>query len=619
MPLGLRRPAVGLMITGLVAGGLLVGSVTGCGGGNKAQTKRERAVLPSPYPKLPAAQVPDFMRGTIYDLAVTRDQEAKVVSGFGLVAELRNTGDTTVSNPVREYIIRDMVKRGIDRPEAILADKRVAIVRVEGAMPPGIRKGDHFDVHVSVPESSTASSLAHGRLFQCELSVNGANEIVPGNPVHRSARAQGEIFVNPAHALDLPDPTDPNPSLRYGAILNGGQSLENRPMRLQLRQPQASIARRIEHRIDERFADRTLAAAKDEAIVEFYVPPQYQGDWERFKNVVTHLYMDNRPEFLVTQARLLAEEAVKPDAPLLDISYCWEGIGKLAIPSIQPLLTHPSPDVAFAAARAGAFLEDQASLAALMQMSQQEGHPFQLNAVTLLGKLPGSPLIASTLRRLINSDHALVRLEAYRTLARQKDPIIYSRVVNERFVIDVVQTRGEPLIFATRSGVPRIGVIGDKTKIETPITFSAMDNQFMISSIDNRTLQIYYRGPGTREPIKMLSSNALPEVIARLGGDGAEGEKRLDFSYSEVLGILQALADKGKIVAYSNGEAMSGSRFAAQFVLQDVPHVQDAVYGAPVIQTARRGGMAPDELPELEPDAGDDARMTNQGVRSRPQ
>lgn len=619
MPLHHGSPTLRLLVTGCVAGALLLGGAAGCSKDGKSGSDRGKATLPSRYPKLPAAKVPEFMRGTVYEAAIIRDQESKVVSGFGLVAQLRDTGDTTVSNAVREYIIRDMVKRGIDRPEGILADKRVAIVRIEGAMPPGIRKGDHFDVQVAVPDSSTASSLAHGRLFQCQLSENGANEMVPGNPVHQAARAQGEIFVNPAYALSVIDPADPIPSLRYGAILNGGQALENRPMRLQLRQPQASLARYIENRIDGHFQDRTLAAAQDEGIVNFYVPAAYAGDWEHFRNLVMHLYLDNTPSFVVNKAMRLAEEAVKPEAPLLDISYCLEALGKQAIPALQPLLTHSSPDVAYAAARAGAFLGDQVSTAALMQMAQHEGHPFQLSSVTTLGKLPHSPMVSSMVRRLINSEHALVRMEAYRTLSRQGDAAIYSRVINERYVLDILQTTSDPLLYASRTGTPRIAVLGDKAKIETPITFSTMGNQFMISSVDSRTLQLYYRGPGTNEPVKMLSSNALPEVIARLGGDGAEGEKRLDFSYSEVLGILQALADKGKIVTYSNGEAMSGTRLAAQFVLQEVPHAQNAVYGAPVIQTAQRGGMSPDELPDLQPDDGDDARMINQGVRSRPQ
>src|SRR5690606_16735924 len=130
-----------------------------------------------------------------------------------------------------------MLKRGIPRAEEILNDKRVAIVQVEGVMPPGIRRGEQFDVQVSAIAGSYVTSLAHGRLFQCELSVGGANQIRPGNPVDIKARSQGEIFVNPAYALvGIPDPnSQAAASLRFGVVLNGGQAMVDRPMRLRLR------------------------------------------------------------------------------------------------------------------------------------------------------------------------------------------------------------------------------------------------------------------------------------------------------------------------------------------------------------------------------------------------
>src|SRR5690606_27905797 len=113
-------------------------------------------------------------------------------------------------------------------------------------------------------------------------------------------------------------------SLRVGAILNGGQAMIDRPMRLRLRQPQASLSRYIERRIDERFLNSEIAAAKDEALIHFVVPPKYGRDWEHFMNVVTHLYLDASPQKAPYLAQRLADEAVKPDALLLDISYCWE-------------------------------------------------------------------------------------------------------------------------------------------------------------------------------------------------------------------------------------------------------------------------------------------------------
>src|SRR5207248_6510188 len=147
---------------------------------------------------------------------------------------------------------------------------------------------------------------------------------------------------------------------------DGGVALEFRPLMLRLRAPQRSMARAIEALIDQRFAslksykEDKIVAAKDEGVILVQLPASYNGDWEHFAGVMTHLYLDTRPEVLALRAQRLAEEAVKPDAKLEDISYCWEGLDKAALPAITPLLSHSNPDVQFAAARAAAYIEDSA-------------------------------------------------------------------------------------------------------------------------------------------------------------------------------------------------------------------------------------------------------------------
>lgn len=610
---GRRFTAIHVLASILLS--VLIPGLIGCGG-RDAKPKTSTGIPSQHAPLPPAANLPDFLRGTIYEYAIVLDTEPLNVSGFGLVVNLRGTGDTTVPTVVREYIIRDMVKRGITKPETILSDKRVAIVQVEAAMPPGIRAGEQFDAHVMAMPQSTVTSLAHGRLYLTELSPNGANLLSPGNPVHKYARAQGEIFVNPGYALQDPGTSSQAlSSLRMGAILHGVQALQSRPMRLRLRQPQASMARAIERRIDDRFQSPEVAAAKDDAIIQFVVPPRYGRDWEHFMNVVTHLYLDASPQKVPFLAQRLAEAAVKPDALLMDISYCWEGLGPAALPAIHPLLTHPNPDIVFAAARAGAFIGDQASTAALMQIAQNEQNPFQLNAVQTLGKLPYSPLVSGMLRRLLDSNQALVRIEAYRTLARNRDSSIHTRVVNERFVLDIVPSEAPPIVYASRTGLPRIAVIGRAPRIELPVVYTALDNQFMISSTPDNMLTLYYRGPDALQPIRILSRADAAEVVARLGGDGAEREKRLDFSYSEIVAILQGLVDQGKLVA-----SASGKQQVAMLVLQDVSHLQESVYGAPVIATEpSHAGLSVDDLPMLQSDVTDDAAVTTENRRSRPQ
>ena len=83
----------------------------------------------------------------------------------------------------------------------------------------------------------------------------------------------------------------------------------------------------------------------------------------------------------------------------------------------------------------------------------------------------------------------------------------------------------------------------------------------------------------------------MAELAARLGGEGARGEQKLDFSYGEVVAILQALSDKGDIVSSRRGA--DGRLLAASFVLQEAPGVADEVRSAPVIDEGRPQADAP--------------------------
>ncbi len=287
------------------------------------------------YEQLPARKnLPDYMQDTIYSRTELFRTEGMLVSGFGVVSGLDNTGDCTAPTLVRQYIINQMLKHGVSSmripgqgnvtPEMYLADPSFAIVEVDGYLPPGIRKGQSFDIQVgALPESST-SSIAGGNLWRTDLRLLGANRNDPGGSVNVYARCQGPIFVNPAYALER-KPTDPNAkrSLRFGIVMDGGISDMDRPLGLRLLQPQYSMSRAIERRIDQRFQQQAdvlkptnvegLAEAQDEGVVNFYVPKNYEGDWQHFAGVVMHLYMYDSPQFATNKAMALADAGAQAE------------------------------------------------------------------------------------------------------------------------------------------------------------------------------------------------------------------------------------------------------------------------------------------------------------------
>jgi hypothetical protein len=602
------RLSLGLLICGVIV-------ASGAGGGCSKPKVNQKIKIPPRYTALPAKKVPAVFKDTVYEKCDLINTEPFLVSGYGFVSNLNGTGDSAAPNQVREYMVKEMIKHKWDSsltnvrtptPEEALRDPRNAIVQVDGYLPPGVRKGQKFDIQVSAIPDNGTTSLAQGDLFQTELRILGANPLDPGGSVNVFARAEGPIFVNPAYALKTDIESDPaaRRSLRMGLIMNGARSLEDRPLGLRLRQPSMRMSRYIEQRIDQRLQEirpDVIAAAQDEGIVHLYVPAGLDGDWEHFAGLVNFIYLNNSPEFAAVKARQLADEAVKPNAPLLEISYAWEGLGKNALPVIheRELLAHANPDVAFAAARAAAYLGDSGAPQALINMARTPGHKFQVNAVQVLGTLQSSPSINEILRPLLDSSETLVRLAAYRVLAKNGDSSVFAMPVHGGpakggFTLDVVRSEGPPIIYATQRGEPRVAVIGTRVGLNMPMTFATLEGRLSISSnLDNRTATIFFRPripangvsrkqAGLLDPISVVTAPDCAEIIARLGGEGftdAPQGRALDFNYGEILSILSSLTNNRQIGAYAGG----GERQPATFILQELPRVQDEILDAPPI------------------------------------
>lgn len=580
---------------------------------------------PPKYEQVDKRPVPPFMRGTLYEITNLQNDNPFLVSGWGLVVNLAGTGGSDqMPNTLKAYMAKELERRGFGSklmpgyqdisPESVLHDRNNAVVAVYGWLPPGARKGDWFDV--TVKAEGEASSLARGTLYDTELTINGADPLRPTQKVNVWATSYGPVFVNPAVALHFTQNPDAatKKSLRTGTILAGGQVMADRPLLLRLRQPENRLSRNIEMRVNEYFHQDKVCTAYDLGYCQLWVPKSYNGDWEHFAKLVLHLYVNGSEAFGRAKARELIEEAEKPGAPLQDISYCLEGLGSYALPAIGPVLADSATptDVRFAVARAAAYIDgpSEAAERVLHDIAQTPGNSFRLAAVQVLGRIPNSRRVNALLRDLLDSDQTTVRLEAYHILARNGDPAVESRVIcsareptNQKFVLDFVHSHGDPLIYATRSGVPRIAIFGEVPQVTLPLTFGAMDNHLMISSAAvGRDVTLFYRDAQLRQPIQMSSPPGVADIVARLAGQIDDGTGQLDFTYAEVLAILQGLSDQHKLrVTRSTGEQV-----AAAFMIQEVPLVRDAIDAAPLLGRGRpQGGEAPRiDAPATQPQMG---------------
>src|SRR5260221_4489802 len=117
-----------------------------CAGGMAALTGCPKAVAPAKieprYVTLgPDTKMPAYLKGTIKELTIVQNTGTFPVSSWGLVTELRRTGDTTAPTVVREWMIKEMQRHGFGMAskgyanvttEQMLNDQTVAIVAVVG-------------------------------------------------------------------------------------------------------------------------------------------------------------------------------------------------------------------------------------------------------------------------------------------------------------------------------------------------------------------------------------------------------------------------------------------------------------------------------------------------------
>jgi flagellar basal body P-ring protein FlgI len=575
----------------------------------------------------PPTDLPDFMGGSIRQYAVTQQLDTANVSGYGLVGQLRGTGSSKASNTVRGYMWKEMVRRGFDNstipgygkltPADVFADPRFAIVRVDAYIPPGAREGDWIDARVTaLPEPNETTSLVHGMLFETDLKESGADRPNPAGAITTLAVVKGPIMVNPVYALDNPLSASPaaQESLRSGTVMYSAIVKHDRPIMLQLRDPQGSTARQIQAVVNERFQTvgseaKPAADAKSETIVELLVPKAYRGNYQHFVKVVEHLYLQRDTSFKVKMAQRLAAEAVKPDAKLEDIAYAWEGLGARSLDAVRPLLIHPNPDVAYWAARAAAFIGDptQAAESRLMQMAASPTHPYRLAAVKTLGELPPSAALNTLLRRLLDSEMTLIRTEAYQILARPRDrggdpdtSIIRTFVrppgdaaANREFILDVVPGNGPPLVYAVRNGVPRVALIGRVPAFvaDTPLTVMA-EKLTLASREKGRAVLLYFRDYKRDDvPIQAITPPRLDRLIETLGGAREQDPlTSLNFTYGEVVAILQKLVDANKLVA----QGPKGEELLASLVIREPDRIEADLINAPILDApGGPGGLRP--------------------------
>jgi len=539
--------------------------VGGCAGGSWFG-KKDLPPEPKPGPKATSDAV---LGDTIGAYTLVGAGQSLRLRGFGIVIGLGENGGGDCPSTIREYLLDYLAREFAPQdtasmrpkysPRELIDSLDTAVVVVHGQVPAGAPSGTHFDLQVEAVGTQTRS-LEGGVLVLCELKRFDVSAAGKGLVSGRSlARARGLVYTNP-FTKDVPSIRQS--SLRRGFVLGGGKTLEDRSVRLLLHEPSYWTARKIEHRVNERFGQHPeVATAMSKGYITLVTPEKYADKPRHFQELVSHLCLDNTPGQVERKLQQLSRSLDAAPETLRHISLIWEGLGRTVIPHIQPLYTHANPYVCFYSARTGLRLKDINALAPMARIASSDGHACRLLAVREMGEC-GYPQAARPLETLLNTEDSAVRIAAYESLLNYRRPSVetvqFISVLDPtqyNLKLDIVESKAPPIVYIRRSIEPRIAVFGRLTPITLPLFYNHPDDWVTLNALElDDEITVLWRsrsGRTTPEPLKTQARVVeLIKALCDAPFENDDGTPRgIGLNYSQIVEVLATLCETNAIPA----------------------------------------------------------------------
>ncbi|MGH7133096.1 MAG: flagellar basal body P-ring protein FlgI [Phycisphaerales bacterium] len=532
-------------------------STFGCSEGEQKEARKSEPVL---------RDVPAIFRGTIASEATLRGIDPVLVSGLGLVVGLNGTGGGPLPPDVMSTMERQLGRGGVGKggpldegpmagksPRQVLEDPNVAVVIVEGVVAPGSPDRARFDVRVRTLAGSSVTSLEGGKLWSTDLQL-GPPSVFGAMKTRKMAEARGPIFINPFVTPGEEGEIGSSLSRTVGRVLDGGMVIDPLPIELVLDNPSHQRAASIATSINSRFPagpgdEGPVARGRNASSVAVKVPHAYRNRPAEFIQLVRYMQIDTA--FPQEYAKRYADEMLKTPGMANEISWCLQGLGKSAIPFLAGIYDNPEFLPRMAALRAGAKLGDPRTAPFLSEIATSPQTTINLKSecIALLGDLSSSPQADLALREMLSAVELPVRIAAYEALLVRGDPIIRRSAVDGKFWLDTVPA-GEPMIYITQQGTPRIVLFGDNLRVNRPALVSAWQDRLMLTAdSEGDPPRLYYKDYRTDKVTQGRAPDDVRKLVYYLGHSTTpeSPETGLGMTYSEVVGALYEMQRQGAI------------------------------------------------------------------------
>lgn len=558
---------------------------------------------------VPPRDVPSALRGIIGSQATVRGLEPTRISGLGFVVGLNGTGGGVLNDRVAFHMEREMGLMGVGTgafegtpfegmsPRRLLQNKDTAVVVVQALVPPGSPEGARFDVFV---RALNATSLEGGKLYTTELRIGPA--IAFGGPqTQKVGECRGNIFINP---FAEPGEVDSVVTRTTGRILNGGVVTTSRNLRIALDNPSHSRARQVVSAINSRFPERPgdngpIAVGRDENDIEVTVPRSYLDRSAEFAQILAHIQIDQTSPHIYARRYV---DALRREPYLADqLSWALHALGEPALPFLRELYDDSELVPRLAALRTGARLNDPRVAPNLQELAMTGPDGIRTDAIELLGRVDAGPTVDETLKKLLSESSLPVRIAAYESLveraerARFRSLVEYERFRDApvgmrasaeqlrraaemslpsgtiqavsrvpmygKFLLDRVPV-GDPLIYVTQQGVPRIVLFGETLEIEKPAFVSAWsDRLMMVAETPSDTPRLFYEAvPGRAVRVDLATyqhsyqtpvDTSVTELVDFFSREWTPDQQLvgLGMTYSETVGALHEFYKAGALNA----------------------------------------------------------------------